>query len=473
VSKKEISPIEVYELLPRTNCGECGEENCMAFAVKLVNREARLEECKPLLKPEYRAAYQKLWELLKPPIKEITIGTGDTAVKIGGKLVMYRHELTYHNPTAIAIDVTDEMPWEEVMKRVDAVNGFLYDYIGMNLTLDMIAVRSTSGDPEKFRDAVARVMDTTKLPLVLCSFDPKVMEAGLAVAKNRRPLIYAATKENWRDMAELALKYNCPLVVFAPNDLKLLRSMVKTMLEYGVEDIVLDPGTFPGEGLSDTINNFTMIRRAACREEDELFGFPIMGTPITTWTVEANAGLPKEVLAWKEACLTAMLILRYADIVIMHSLEGWALLPVVILRANIYTDPRKPVAVEAGLKVFGSPDENAPVLLTTNYALTYFTVEADIKASGVDCYLLVADTEGIAVESAVAGRKLTADLIADTIKNSGIEEKVKHRYLIVPGRAARLKGEIEELSGWEVLVGPMDSSGIPTFLKEKWPPKEE
>jgi len=295
VSKKEISPIEVYELLPRTNCGECGEENCMAFAVKLVNREARLEECKPLLKPEYRAAYQKLWELLKPPIKEITIGTGDTAVKIGGKLVMYRHELTYHNPTAIAIDVTDEMPWEEVMKRVDAVNGFLYDYIGMNLTLDMIAVRSTSGEPEKFRDAVARVMDTTKLPLVLCSFDPKVMEAGLEVAKNRRPLIYAATKENWRDMAELALKYDCPLVVFAPNDLKLLRSMVKTMLEYGVEDIVLDPGTFPGEGLSDTINNFTMIRRAACREEDELFGFPIMGTPITTWTVEANAGLPKEV----------------------------------------------------------------------------------------------------------------------------------------------------------------------------------
>ena len=473
MAKKEISPIEVYNLLPKTNCGECGLESCMAFAVKLVNREARLEECPPLLTPEYKASYEKLWELLKPPVKEITIGVGGTAVKIGGKLVMYRHELTYHNPTAIAIDVTDEMPWEEVVRRVNAVNGFLYNYIGMDLTLDMIAIRSTSNDPEKFRAVVERVMDTTNLPFVLCSLNPKVMAAGLEVAHERRPLIYAATKENWVEMADLALKYECPLTIFAPNDLKLLRSLAKTMLEYGVEELVLDPGTFPEEGLSDTINNFTMIRRCACKEGDELLGFPIMGTPITAWTVEASRGAPKELLAWREAYVAAMLITRFADILIMHSLDGWALLPITILRTNLYTDPRKPVAVEAGLREFGSPDENSPVLLTSNYALTYYTVEADIKASGVDCYLLVADTEGIAVESAVAGRKLTADVVAETMKNTSIEQKVKHRYLIIPGRAARLKGEIEELTGWEIIVGPMDSSGIPAFLKEKWPPKKE
>jgi len=248
LAKKEISPIEVYNLLPKTNCGECGLESCMAFAVKLVNREARLEECPPLLTPEYKASYEKLWELLKPPVKEITIGVGGTAVKIGGKLVMYRHELTYHNPTAIAIDVTDEMPWEEVVRRVNAVNGFLYNYIGMDLTLDMIAIRSTSNDPEKFRAVVERVMDTTNLPFVLCSLNPKVMAAGLEVAHERRPLIYAATKENWVEMADLALKYECPLTIFAPNDLKLLRSLAKTMLEYGVEELVLDPGTFPGGG---------------------------------------------------------------------------------------------------------------------------------------------------------------------------------------------------------------------------------
>jgi len=167
-----------------------------------------------------------------------------------------------------------------------------------------------------------------------------------------------------------------------------------------------------------------------------------------------------------------MLIARYADLLILHGLEGWSLLPNLILRANIYTDPRKPVAVEPGLRVFGSPDENSPVLVTSNYALTFFTVQSDIESAGISCYLLVVDSEGYAVESAVAGRKMTAQTIADAIKSFGIEEKVKHRYLIIPGLAARLSGEIEELTGWKVLVGPRDSSGIQAFLKENWPPKK-
>jgi acetyl-CoA decarbonylase/synthase complex subunit gamma len=167
-----------------------------------------------------------------------------------------------------------------------------------------------------------------------------------------------------------------------------------------------------------------------------------------------------------------MLISRYADLLIMHSLDGWVQLPNLIWRFNIYTDPRKPVSVESGLKTFGTPDENSPVMLTTNYALTYFTVEADIKSSNADCYLIVVDTGGISVESSIAGRLLTADKAAETIKESGIEQKVKHRYLIMPGMAARLSGETEDLTGWRVLVGPRDSSGIAGFLKDNWPPKE-
>jgi len=468
---KGLSPIDVYMLLPRTNCGECGEPNCMAFATKLVNREVELEKCTPLLREEkYKEAYQKLKELLAPAVKEVVIGVGDRAVKIGGKLVMYRHEFTYHNPTAIAIDVTDEMSDEELLDRVKRVENFTYNYIGRELRLDMIAVRSTSNDPDAFKRAVEKVAEATELPLILCSFNPNVMEAGLVAVHDRRPLIYAATKENWRDMAELALMYNCPLAIFAPNDLKLLRSMAKTMVEYGVEDLALDPGTFPEEGLSDTINNFTMIRRCACKRGDELLGFPLIGTPIVAWM---DREAPPEVLAWREAYLASMLISRYADLLIMHSLDGWVQLPTIIWRFNLYTDPRKPVAVEPGLRVFGKPDENAPVMLTTNYALTYFTVESDIKSAGVDCYLIVVDTGGISVESSVAGRYLTAEAIADAMKETKIEERVKHRYLIIPGLAARLSGEIEDLTGWRVLVGPKDSSGIPAFLKKKWPPKEE
>lgn len=191
-----------------------------------------------------------------------------------------------------------------------------------------------------------------------------------------------------------------------------------------------------------------------------------MGTPITAWI--ENAGNRVEVAKWNEAYLAAALIDRYADLLILHSTEGWVLLPNVVLRQNIYTDPRKPVAVEPGLRTLGKPNHDSPVMFTTNFALTYYTVESDIESAGVDSYLLVVDSEGIAVDCAVAGRKLTADKVAEAVKEADIAQKVKHRKLIIPGKAARLSGEIEEATSWQVLVGPRDSSDIPKFLKEKW-----
>jgi acetyl-CoA decarbonylase/synthase complex subunit gamma len=461
----EVSPLDVYKLLPRTNCKECGEENCMAFATKLVNREVPLEKCTPLLTKEYENSYRQLKEMLKPAVKEVTVGVGDHSIKIGGKLVMYRHEFTYFNPTAIAIDVTDEMSEDELLDRIGKAQGFKFEYIGQTLKLDMVAVRSTSNDPDKFKATVEKVIKKTSLPLILCSLDPKVIEAGLMAAPKSRPLLYAATKDNWKDTAEFALMYNCPLAVFAPNDLVLMKSLTKTLLEYGVEDLLLDPGTDP-IGLVDTLDNFTMVRRAACKNGDELLGFPLIGVPMVAWMERGEA--PVEIAKWREASLAAMLIVRFSDILIMHDVDGWALLPPVVLRQNIYTDPRKPVAVESGLKVFGTPDENSPVMFTTNFALTYYTVATDIESAKVNTYLLVIDTEGIAVDSAVAGRKLTAEKVADALKASGVENKVKHRTLLIPGKAARLSGEIEEQSGWQVLVGPRDSSDIPKFLQEKW-----
>jgi len=463
---KELSPIDVYKLLPKTNCKECGEENCMAFAAKVVNREVSIDKCPPLLKKENEKAYKQLQEMLKPPVREVIVGVGDRAVKIGGKLVMYRHEFAYFNPTAIAVDVTDEMPEDELLDKAKRVENFSFEYIGQTLRLNMIAIRSTSNDMDKFKAAVKKVAENTNLPLILCSLNPSILEAGLMAAPKARPLLYAATRNNWKEMAELALMYNCPLTVSAPNDLKLLRSLAKTLQDYGVEDLVLDPGTFTGDGLADTLNNFAMIRRAACKRGDELCGFPLMGVPMVAWMDKDQ--IPEELAKWREACMAAMLIVRFADVMILHNIGGWALLPLVILRQNIYTDPRKPVAVEPGLKTSGTPDEKSPVMFTTNFALTYYTVASDIENAKINGYLLVVDTEGIAVDSAVAGRKLTAEKVAEAIKASGVESKVKHRKLIIPGKAARLSGEIEELSGWQVLVGPRDSSDIPKFLQEKW-----
>ena len=465
---KELSPIDVYKLLPKTNCKECGVENCMAFATKIVNREITIDQCKPLLKKENEKAYQQLKDMLKPAVKEVIVGVGDKAVKLGGKLVMFRHEFTYMNPTTIAIDVTDEMPEAELIKRVKQTESFSYEYIGYTLKLNMVAVRSTSNEPEKFKAAVKKVAENTGLPLILCSLNANVLEAGLMAVPNAKPLLYAATMDNWKDMAELALMYHSPLVVSAPNDLSMLTSLAKTLLAYGVEDLVLDPGTFTNDGLADTLNNFTMLRRAACKNGEELAGFPLLGVPMTAWVEKGE--LADEIVKWREAYLAGMLIVRYADALIIHGADGWSLLPNAVLRQNIYTDPRKPVAVEPGLKVFGTPDENSPVFFTTNFALTYYTVASDIESNKINAYVVVVDTEGSAVDSGVAGRKLTADKVAEALKASGLEDKVKHKTIIIPGKASRISGEIEEASGWKVKVGPRDSSEIPKYLIDKWQP---
>lgn len=465
---KELSPIDIYKLLPKINCKECGVDNCMAFAAKIVNREMNVDQCPPLLKKENEKSYAKLKDLLKPAVKEVIVGVGDKAKKLGGKLVMYRHEFTYTNPTAIAIDVTDEMPEQEIVSRVQKTDNFSFEYIGNTLKLDMVAVRCTSEDADKFKATVKKVSETTKLPMILCTASPAIAEAGLMAAPKARPLLYAANATNWKEMAELALMYNCPLVASAPNDLNALVSLAKTLMAYGVSDIVLDPGTFTGDGLSDTINNFTMLRRAATKGGEELAGLPLLGIPMVAWVNKGDTA--DDLIKWREAYLASMLVVRYADVLIMHGNDGWALLPTTVLRQNIYTDPRKPVAVAPGLKVFGTPDENSPVFFTSNFALTYYTVASDIESNKLNAYLIVVETEGSAIDSGVAGRKLTAERVADAIKQSGIESKVKHRKIIIPGKASRISGEIEELSGWKVQVGPRDSSEIPKYIIEKWQP---
>jgi acetyl-CoA decarbonylase/synthase complex subunit gamma len=296
------------------------------------------------------------------------------------------------------------------------------------------------------------------------------MAVGLAESGLDRPLIFAAGTENWKEMADLAISHHCPLVVSAPGSLSMLRSLAHTLARYGVTELVLDPGTSPDEGIAGMILDRTLIRRAACREDDIHLGYPILGTPIAVW---AGDELSPELNQWKEAYTASMLITRHTDLLIMHSIEGWVLLPQMIWRFGLYTDPRRPVSVDPGIRTFGEPGPDAPVLITSNYALTFFTVESDIKACRAECYLVVIDTGGLSVEAAVAGRYLTAEKIASSLTESGIADLVSHRFLIIPGLAARLSGETEEASGWRVIVGPRDSSGIGKMLQERWPVQEE
>jgi acetyl-CoA decarbonylase/synthase, CODH/ACS complex subunit gamma len=463
---REISPIDVYKYLPKTNCGACQESNCMAFATRVVNGELMIEGCPPLLEDAYSEMLGELKVLLAPPVRVVTFGEGEHRATIGGKYVLQRHEFTYHNPSPIAIEVHDLMPENELIERVRQIERFSYNYIGRILAPDAIAIRSTSHDPDTFRQAVKKVAGMCSYPFILCSLDPAVMEAGLSEISSGNPLIYAATKENWRSMADLALDFHAPLVVSSPGDLSSLRTLTKTLLESGISDLVLDPGTLNGNSLPETIGTFTLIRTEACRYHDELFGFPLLGAPVAVWTGEE---ISEDLLKWREAITASILLTRYADLLIMHSLDGWVLLPQLIWRFNLYTDPRKPVSVEGGVKVLGNPDRTSPVLLTTNYALTYFTVESDIKAANLDCFLVVVDTGGLSVESAVAGRILTAESIASALETCQVKNLVDHTTLIIPGLAARISGETEETTGWQIRVGPKDSSGLSKYICDHWP----
>jgi acetyl-CoA decarbonylase/synthase complex subunit gamma len=457
--------MEIYRLLPGTNCKECGDVTCMAFASSLIERDKVVEDCPPLFgEDKYAENRATLLEMMTPPVKEVTIGTGKRAFNIGGEEVMYRHELTFFNPTALIVDIDDEMPGDEIAKKVDLVDKLTVERIGQELTLQGIAVRSKSSDETKFGDAVITAMENSELPLVLCSHSPELLEVALEIASEKKPLIYAATRDNFEKVADLALKYGCPVVASSPGDIQGLLNIVTDLMNKGIEDIVLDVGTYPlGKKFGSMLDNLAALRRLAIEDKVKEAGFPILGVPLVAWLAESDP--VKGGVA--EATLAASQSLKYCDALIIHSPEIWEILPLLTLRQNIYTDPRVPISVDAGLYTIGKPDENSPVLMTTNFALTYYTVASDLEASGVNAYLLVVDTEGLAVEPAMAGSKLTPSVVKDALSSFDAEGKVKHKTMVIPGMAARISGELEEETGWDVKVGPIDSSRIQAFLDKE------
>lgn len=466
---KLAGPLDIYPFLPGTNCQLCGEANCMAFATKLAEYTVKVEACTPLFdEPKYANKLTKLQELIRPPVREVTIGIGDKKAAVGGKLVLYRHDLRYSNPTAFFVDVQDTLDNESIKKRIKDIEEWTYVYIGQNLRLDGIALRGVSKDPQTFAKAARHVAETTDWPIILCSLDPKMLSAAARVISDKRPLLYAATPSTWSEVGDIALQYNLPLVAYAPGNTEELATLVNTLRAMGITDLILDPGSVFRAAMGTTVDTFSQLRRSAIIDDNEILGYPLLAAPISVWA-DYREDTATELTKWDEVLAGASMIIRYADIIIMHSLDMWVELPLTFLRSNIYTDPVKPVAVEAGLKGFGNPNPDSPVMYTTNFALTYFTVESDIKQGGVDAWLVVVDTEGMSVQSAVAGRKLTAEKVAEAIQEYGVADKVKHRILISPGMAARISGETEETTGWTVKVGPQDSSGIPKYLQEgKW-----
>ncbi len=442
-----LTGIEIFKLLPKTNCKDCGVPTCLAFAMSLAAGKAELKAC-PHVSEE---AKEKLQAASAPPIRPVTIGVGNTALKVGGETVMFRHEKRFENPPGIAILIKDTMEDAEVDVRLEKFKKLQYQRVGLTLRPELIALKEESGDTTKYVALVSKVKQNSNSALILMSDKPDVLAAALKICADRKPLIYAATRDNLDSIAALAKENKCPVAVKG-SSLDEVADLTTKLIGAGINDIVIDSGS---RTVRKAFQDQVIIRGSALAKKFRPLGFPTI-----TFPSEMTDN------PMKEAVIAAMFVAKYGGIIVLSDLQGESLFPLLVERLNIYTDPQRPLATTQGIYEIGGPNENSPVLITTNFSLTYFIVSGEIETSKVPSWLLVMDTEGLSVMTSWAAGKFVADAIGPFVKKSGIEGKVKHRKLVIPGYAAAESGGLEEeLPGWEILIGPRDGSLIPAYLK--------
>ncbi len=447
---------DIVKRLPdggKKNCKECGFPTCFAYAMKLASGGTTVDKC-TYLAPEVKA---ELTEALAPPMKLVTIGTGANAIKIGNEEVLYRHEKTFFNKPGLAILISDNEPTADVDAKIKKIKDMKFERVGLILKADMLALRFASGNRAGYEALVKKVCETTDVPLVLISEDFDALVAARQICGARNPLVYPVTKDNV-DKAITAFKAApTPLGVRGAGVEELI-PLTTRLKAAGLDDLVLDPGS---KTVLDAIRDQTFIRRAALKQGFRPLGYPTIAFPALT----AGGGL-------NEMAAAAVMICKYPGVIVLSDIDEASLLALAVLRLNIYTDPRVPMSVEEKVYGINSPDENAPVLLTGNWALTYFIVSSETEGSKVPAWLAVKHTEGLGVLTAWAAGKFSGDTIGPFVKKVGVADRVKHRRLVIPGKVARIKGELEEaLPGWEIIVGPREASEIPAWLPklvEKW-----
>jgi len=444
-----LTGIQIFKLLPKTNCKECGVPTCLAFAMNLASGKAELDSC-PYVSDEAR---EQLAEASAPPIRPVAIGKGVRALTVGGETVLYRHEKTFYNPTGIAAVVASDISEGDLEAKLGTWNAFQYERVGLNLRPELVALRDVNGDKDAFGATAKKIAETSEFNLILMSEDKDVMAAGVEAAKAKKPLIFGATAGNIDDFGALALDNGLPIGVKAET-IEDLVPLTDKLTGMGLKDIAIDSGS---REIKASLEDQVAMRRAALLSGNRSLGFPTI-----TFPCEMADNLDMETL------IAGMHIAKYAGITVLSDFSGETLFPLLLQRLNIFTDPQRPMTQDEGIYEIGNPDENSPVLVTTNFALTYFIVTGEVEGSKVPAWLLVKDSEGLSVMTAWAAGKFSGDDVGVFVKKSGIMDKVKHKELIIPGYAASIAGDVEEeLPGWTITVGPREAAHIPAFLKER------
>jgi acetyl-CoA decarbonylase/synthase complex subunit gamma len=444
-----LTGIQIFKLLPKTNCKECGVPTCLAFAMNLASGKAELDSC-PYVSDDARA---QLAEASAPPIRPVVVGAGVRKATTGGETVQYRHEKTFYNQTLLGALVNSDIAADALTAKLTQWNALQFERVGLNLRPELVAVKDVNGDATAFAAVAKQVAETSEFNLVLMSDNADVMSAGVAATAFKRPLIYGANADNIDAFGALAKDNDLPVAVVGAS-VEALVPLTDKLTGMGIKDIVLDPGS---REIKQAFNDMVAIRRAALKNANRAVGFPTIAFPCE---MAGNVDM--------ETLIAAMYVAKYGGIVIMSDFTGENIFPLLLERLNIYTDPQRPMVVTEGIYEIGNPNENSPVLVTTNFALTYFIVSGEIEASKVPTWLIIKDSEGLSVLTAWAAGKFAGDDVGMFVKKCGIMDKVKHTELVIPGYAAAITGDVEEeLPGWTVTVGPREAAHIPAFLKSK------
>ncbi|MFA5356426.1 MAG: acetyl-CoA decarbonylase/synthase complex subunit gamma [Candidatus Omnitrophota bacterium] len=438
-----LSGLDIYKLLPKTNCRECGFVTCLAFAMQLAKKAVSVDKC-PHLSDDAKKALEASSQ---PPIKLVTLGEGDNKLEMGNETVLFRHEEKFYHPAGLGFIIEDINAADLIKQKINRINQLRFERVGQELNVNAVAVKNNA-DKGKFAEAVRIVAENTRLAIVLMSSDPAALREALNIAASRKPLIYSATKENAAELSKLAKEFDVPLAASAA-DPDSLSTLTKELNSLGVSDIVIDTGRKP---LKDKIWDLTQIRRQALKKSNRSLGYPVL-TIVDT----------KD--PYEEVMEAATYISKYAGLILVSGVEPWQALSLLTLRQNIYTDPQKPLQIEPKLYPVGAVTNDSPVLVTTNFSLSYYTVLGEVEASKIPAYIVSVDTEGMSVLTAWAAEKFTPDKIADSIDKFAVKDAVSHKRMIIPGYVAVLSGDLEDKTGWQIMVGPKEAAGIPSFLK--------
>jgi len=444
-----LTGIQIFKLLPKTNCGECGVPTCLAFAMNLASGKAELDKC-PYVSEE---AKDKLASESAPPIRPLTIGVGEYAVKVGGETVLFRHEKTFVNPPGFAVLVTTSEDNASVAGKIERFKKAQYDRVGLKLRAEMFAIKDTTGDSARFCALAKVISDEVGAGMIFMSDSTDVLTSAADAFKDKKPLLYAATAENAEALGNLAKAAACPLAVKGDGSLDSVIALTEKLTAMGLKDLVIDTGT---RSLKKSFEEQILIRRAALKDRFRPLGFPTL--------IMANE-LAENLM--EEALVAGTFVAKYGALIVLSDIQPHVIFPLLLERLNIYTDPQRPMTAEQGIYPINNPDENSPVLVTCNFSLTYFIVSGEIESSRVPAWLCVQDTEGLSVMTAWAAGKFSGESVGAFINKCGIKDKVKHKKLIIPGYAAGISGELEEDLGadWNITVGPREASQLPKFLK--------